>query len=138
MGRTPRQFTEIEIKEMTRLFNAGENTDRIGEVFGCSGTMVRRVLKVEIGDLRTARAMAKARAFTRQRPAEGIARQLGKQVTSEEYREGFAAGYRLALGHVKIHGREAAHKHWRLRLLSWVRDGADDVPPELLTVYRGY
>ena len=55
-----------------------------------------------------------------------------------QYRDGFAAGYRLAITHAKIHGQEAAHKHWRLRLLSWIRDGADDVPLELLTVYRGY
>ena len=31
-----------------------------------------------------------------------------------QYRDGFAAGYRLALGHAKMHGQEAAHKHLSL------------------------
>jgi len=52
-----------------------------------------------------------------------------------QYQEGFGAGYRLAITHANLHSLEAAHKHWRLRLLSWVRDGTDDVPPELLRVY---
>jgi len=68
--------------------------------------------------------------------ARSPARRTKQRDRDAQYRQGFGAGYRLALGHAKIHGQEAAHKHWRLRLLSWVRDGSDDVPPELLTVYR--
>lgn len=118
MGRKPREFTPKQISDMIALFNGGETTDGIGVVYGCSGGVIARILKIHLGDLRTARAMAKARGSM---AAEDL-----------EYRDGFTAGYRAALTHANLHGAEQAREHWNRYLLPWRETGFDDIPPVFL------
>ena len=102
-------LTDWQTKYAVKWFEAGITVTDIATILGRSDIVVAAALQL-------AGAQAPPRV-TKQHERDG------------QYRDGFAAGYRLALGHAKIHGQEAAHKHWRGRLVSWVRDGADDVPP---------
>jgi len=112
---------------MIRLFEAGESTDRIGQRQHppCSGQLIGRILKVRLGDLRSARALMKVRGSI-----------AAARLAHQDYREGFEAGYRLALTHVNLHGLEAAHEHCNRRLLRWRDGGLDDVPPEFEKIDR--
>ena len=129
MVRKLRVFTREQTAAMVALFDEGLAIALIGERYGSSFYVARRVLKAELGDLRTARAMSKARgAFTRHRPAEAIASQLGQKATSGEYREGFEAGYRMALTHVNLYGLEQARVHCNTNLLPWRDEGLYEPP----------
>ena len=123
MGRKAREFTPVQVKEMVCLFNAGEPVERIGQQQRppCSGQLIGRVLTPILGDLRTARAMAKAHNSI---AVEGLKHQ--------DYREGFEAGYRLAITHGNLHGLESTREYCNYRLLPWRDEGLDDVPPEFL------
>ena len=109
-------LTDWQTKYAVKWFEAGITVTDIAMILGRSDIIVATALQL-VG-------------------AQSPSRRTKQDERDAQYREGFAAGYRLALGHAKMHGQEAAHKHWRLRLLLWVRDGSDDVPPELLRVYR--
>jgi len=136
VGRKRREFTRAEIDDLVALFDEGHTTERIGELRGLSGSMVRRVLHAEFGsDLRTARRTRQVRARrdlvrASQRPADVIAQQLGEQPTTKEYREGFEAGVRQALTWAGLHGLEAVRKHCNEVLLVW-RDTGRCGPPGL-------
>ena len=69
---------------------------------------------------------------------EPMQRLGSKGILHKQYREGFAAGYRLALAHVKLHGEGSAHEHWWHGLMPWVREGLDDRAPALLRIHRGH
>jgi len=135
VGRKPREFSRAEIDDLVGLFDEGYATERIGQLRGLSGTMVRRVLKAELGDLRTAKAIRKARetrgpARMSQRRADAITEQLGQQRTSKEYREGFEAGVRQALTWTELHGVGAVRTHCNEALLPW-RNSGEGAPPAL-------
>lgn len=135
MGRKKREFSPAEVQDLVELFNEGIPTERIGELRGLSPAMVRRVLKAELGDLRTAKAMIKARRgragpSLRRRQAESSRRELGQLVTSKEYREGFEAGVRQAVTWAELHGLEAVRGHCNEVLLPW-RDSGMGAPPPL-------
>lgn len=118
MGRKARVFTAVELAEMVRLFNAGESTKRIGRLYGCSGQLIGKALKPRLGDLRSARAILSMRQSRARR-----------RVPDEEYRQGFEAGYRMALTHVNLHGLEEARNHSNTSLLPWRDEGMTDWPP---------
>jgi len=118
MGRKPREFTLAETADMVRLFNAGHSTDSVGELHDCSGNIAARVLRTRLGDLRTARAIQKARNSM-----------AGERLKHLEYREGFELGYRMALTHVNLHGLERAREYCNGILLPWRDTGLDGVPP---------
>lgn len=117
MGRTPREFTFTQVNGMERLFNEGATTQLVGEVYGCSAATVQRVLRKRLGDLRSARVMAKVRRSM----AAGRLKDL-------DYREGFEAGYRMALTHTKLHGLKQTQAYCD-RLLPWRDEALDDRPP---------
>ena len=120
MARKARVFTSSEIKEIFRLFDAGESTAHIGQrqMPPCSGQLIGRVLKARLGDLRAVKALAKMRGLIRR---EGL--------RHEEYREGFHAGYLMGLTHVNLHGLGRAHDYCNKTLLPWREAGLEN-PPE--------
>lgn len=105
----PETLTEWQRVRAVAWYAKGLTVDDIATILGRSAIVVATALQL-------AGARSPSRV-TKQRERDA------------QYREGFGAGYRLALAHAKIHGREAAHKHWKLGLLSWIRDGSDDIPP---------
>lgn len=127
MSRAARYFTPAEVKEMVELLAQGESTERIGQrqTPPASGRVIGRVLSARLGDLRA----FKARARVKRSLERGRLRHL-------DYREGFEAGYRMALTHVNLHGLEEAREYCNGSLLPWRETGLDDIPPEFPRVYR--
>ena len=121
VGRPPVVVAPEAAREMFRLFADGDSTERIGKTCGYDPRVVQRTLRAELGPLIAARQLLRAQKQT--------AAHLGFTETSLEYREGFEAGYRMALTHVNLHGLEATRVHWNDRLLPWRDYGRYD-PPE--------
>jgi len=120
MGRPPIVVSPDEAQEMFRLFAAGHSTANIGKVSGYGVGLVQRTLRAELGPLIPARKLV--------RMQKEIAAQLGYTETSLEYREGFEAGYHMALTQVNLYGLERARSHCTDRLLLW-RDYGRYAPP---------
>lgn len=120
IGRPPVVVAPEDAREMFRLFAAGDSTDHIGKVCGYDPRVVQRTLRAELGPLIAARKLLRTQ---KQRAAE-----LGFNETSLEYREGFEAGYHMAVTHIKLHGLEAMRAYCNGRLLPW-RDHGRYTPP---------
>jgi len=120
------EFTPSQIKEMVVLFNEGASTRRIGELQGYSTTVVQRILRERLGNLRVARMRANA-----------LRSVMALSLKHLESRERFEAGYRMALTHVHLHGLQRARDHCDHALLPWRETGLE-YPPEFLKIYQGH
>ena len=63
------------------------------------------------------------------------ARRTKRADRDTQYREGFEAGYRMALSHANIHGIEQAREYCNYSLLPWRKSGPNDIPPEFLRIH---